>query len=158
MRGIREVQSEIDALTSFSSLCYDKRVRAFINQIRIENAPAVEKLTAELEALKAGKPKPKGRWPENTPAEVIAICESYWKGTSEFHLYRIHCWNDKAIWTSYLSGGYGTMGGWVKSQAGFFLISRTEMNPHLGGNRMKVLVNLEGRVSAKTMLEELAKL
>ena len=77
----------------------------------------------ELKALIPKKREPKPRWPENTPKSVLDFCEKYWRGTTEMDSYRIHCWNDKAVWTSWPSGGYSTVGGWNPVSATFFMLS-----------------------------------
>jgi len=153
-RTIREVKGEISHLTDFYYLANDKRVRELINKIRSENADKIKNLEAELSALESKKPKPKLRWAEDTPEDVLSECKEHWRGTTEFATYRIHCWNDKIICTSYPSGGYSDNGGWHPTPATFYFISRTEKDFH-GANNIKTL---EGRQSKKKLQQELDEL
>jgi hypothetical protein len=159
MRGVREIKSEIDKLTCFIDIAQSPRVMALINQIRQENKPKVESLREELKQVEANKKAPKPRWPENTPKNVLDKANLYWGGSTERHTFRIHCWNDKAYWTSYPAGGFSTNGGWHKTQAHFFLISLVEKREAgMLDYRGKQLMELKGRVSDKTMQDELDKL
>lgn len=153
-RTIRQVESKIKSLFDWYSLASSERVMKLIDQIRKENRPEIELLEKELAELKANKPKPKPRWPENTPTDVLEFCQKYWSGSEESRTFRIHCWNDKAVWTSYPSGGYSDNGGFHPTPARFILLSRTEM----GHRRAKELKELEGRVKLSQMEEELTKL
>ena len=47
------------------------------------------------------------RWSKNTPLNIIQRCKNYWIGTRHLNTYRIHCWNDKGIITSF-PGSYWT--------------------------------------------------
>jgi hypothetical protein len=150
-RTISQVKKELTPLTDWWYLCQDKRVRALVEQIKAENAPKIETLRKELEQLQNNKPKPKPRWPETTPPDVIKECQEYWKGTEQYWTFRIHCWNDKAICTSWPSGGYTDNGGWHPSPATFYFLSRTEKKY----DKAKHLAELEGRQSAKTLQQKL---
>lgn len=151
MRGIREIQKEIDKLTGYWEITRDPRVQEVINKIIKENAPRVEALKKELEEVRNGKPKPKPRWPENTPENVLAVCEKYWRGTEEFSMYRIHCWNDKYVWTSYPARAWYCQGVRHQGKATFDMLSLTEFE----FGRPKVIKMLDGKVSLQTMQQEL---
>ena len=153
-RTIRQVKDEISNLTDFYRLVNDKRVRELINTIRFENADKIKNLEAELSELNTNKSQPKPRWPENTPEDVLEECKQYWRGTTEFPIYRIHCWNDKIICTSYPSGGYSDNGGWNPTPATFYFISRTEK----GFRGAKNIKTLEGRQSKKKLQQELDRI
>jgi len=112
-------------------------------KILAERQPEIDKLKAEIEKLQKKQPKKKPRWPENTPDHIIKACENYWSGTEEFWSFRIHVWNDKAVWTSWGSGGYSTNGGWVKVSPCYFLISLTETKNDMGRQRSKILVEID---------------
>lgn len=154
-RTISVVKKEISELSDLIYLTYDPRVRKLIDSIRKENEPKVIKLREELEQLEEKKRPPKPRWPDNTPKDVISFCEKYWKGTTEYGKFRIHCWNSKAIWTSYPGGTWSDNGGQHYGQATFDLISRTEKEI---GNKAKVLMTLQGRTNMEQMQERLEEL
>jgi hypothetical protein len=149
-RTISSVKREISALDSWVSISYHPRVRALIEQIRKENQVKIKELQKELVELEANKKPPKPRWPDDIPESVLAFCKAHWKGTTEYDSFRIHCWNEKAVWTSYPSGGYSTAGGWNPTPAGFHLLSFT--GKAIGGGA-EILEDLEGRVSLKQMNE-----
>jgi len=157
MRGVRDIKSEIDRLTNFIDIAQSPRVMALINQIRDENKEKVIVLREELKQVEANKKAPKPRWPVNTPKNILDLAVEEFKGTTEFHSFRIHCWNDKAFWVSWPSGGYSTTGGWHPTPATFTLISLIEKNRYhdTQGNH---ITSLQGRVSEKTMQDELDKL
>lgn len=157
MRNKREILREIESLTSVLYLSNLPRVQKVIEEIRKENAPKVQELREELEGVESFKKEPKLRWPIDTPPELLETSRLYWKGTTEFDKFRIHCWNEKAYWTSYPSGGYSVVGGWVPTPASFILVSRVETKQY-DTTRGKTLKELKGRVSMKTMLEELQKI
>jgi len=159
MRGIREIERELESLelNTTYSVFSNKRVNALLTILRKENFEKVVSLKKELEDLKCARIKTKKpRWPDNTPQHILDFCKEHWRGTEESASYRIHCWNDKWVWTSYPAGGYSIVGGWVKTQATFFLLSLTEMDDY--ERRHKLLKMLEGRASEKMMRDELAKL
>jgi hypothetical protein len=153
-RGVRAIQREIDDLHSHWSLCQDKRVRDLISKIRDENEPKVAALRAELEAVKEAKPKKKPRWPEDIPDHILKICKKYWEGTDESYKFRIHCWNDHFVWTSYASGGYSDNGGWHPTPACFILLNFDEIKDTSRGWRSNV-EEISGRVSLKKMKERM---
>ena len=155
-RTIKDVKNDIRKLTDRTWIVLtDKRVSSLLKQIEKENAPKVKALEEELNALIPKKREPKPRWPENTPKSVLDFCEKYWRGTTEMDSYRIHCWNDKAVWTSWPSGGYSTVGGWNPVSATFFMLSLKE-KPDVG---MKSLLELEGREGSQSRMQaELDKL
>lgn len=153
MKTLRELKRELQRLTDSMYLTSHPKVREAIDAVRKENEPKVKELQQQIKELQDERPKPKPRFPENTPKDVIDVCNKYWSGTEEFHTYRIHCWNDKAVWTSYPSGGFWTNGGYNKAQACFFLISKTDMSGY--GSKPKEIYQLEGRVSLKQMQDAL---
>lgn len=156
IRTIIQVTRELRALYDWRVLCADKRVQALLDTIRQENVGRIAELQAELKALEQNKPKPKPRWPETTPVSVLTECQAFWRGTEESRTYRIHCWNDKVICTSYPSGSYSDNGGRHPAQARFYYISRTELDYH----RAKQVGELAGRQSAKQLqakLDDLTK-
>jgi len=158
MRGSREIKQELEPLelkTPYSIVC-DKRVKELVATIQKENAEKISLLKKKLETVESSRTQTKStRWPENTPQHILDFCKEYWRGTVESAYYRIHCWNDKAVWTSYPSGGYSVVGGYVKTQATFFLVTLKEKDEY---NRAQKLKTLEGRVSMKFMQTELEKL
>ena len=149
MSKLMELRRKVSEL---SNVDYDERVWAVKRQIRKERQPEIDALNKQIEALREKRPEKKPRWPDNVPANVMDVCKKYWSGTTEYATFRIHCWNDKLVCTSYPSGGYSTNGGWTPSQACFFFLSLTQLDPykpkHIG-------VDLEGRQSAKKLLETL---
>lgn len=156
-KSLRQLKEELQRLTEYFWISRHQKVEDAIQAVRKENEPRVKELEAQIKALQDKRPKPKPRIPENTPQEVIDVCDKYWWGTEELHKYRIHCWNDKAVWTGWASGGYWTTGGFNKSPATFFLISRTKTTRECGRDRPELLHELEGRVSLKQMKELLEK-
>jgi hypothetical protein len=118
----REIGQAISRLTNYNYLAMDIRVFKLISAIRKENAPEVARLKALLGEKKVRAKAP--RWPENTPQDVLDACALFWRGTTEFHSYRIHCWNDVAIWTSYPSGGYSDNGGYHRTPPCYSMIHR----------------------------------
>lgn len=159
MRGINEIKRELETLELNTpySIISNKRVSELLLVLRKENADKVALLKKELaEASDSRKKDKKPRWPENTPQDILEFCKGHWRGTVESATFRIHCWNDKGVWTSYPAGGYSIVGGWVKTQATFFLISLTEMDAYYC--RHKVLKTCSGRLSEKSMQAELEKL
>ncbi len=153
-RTITQVKKEIASLTDYYSLASNPRVSKLIEQIRNENAGRIAELKKELVELENNKPQPKPRWPENTPEDVLLECEKHWYGTVESRTYRIHCWNDKIICTSYPAGGYSDNGGWHPTQATFYFLSRTEKRY----DKAKDLAMLEGRQSKKMLQQKLDEL
>lgn len=113
----------------------------------------VDEIANKINDLLINKPAPKSRWPEDTPEQVIKECKQHWLGTTEYGVFRIHAWNDRAVWTSYPAGGYSDNGGWHRTPASFYLISRIGLDQW--GRRAKVLDTLEGRVSLKQMQQAL---
>jgi hypothetical protein len=120
----------------------------------------IERVEAQIEELRAKRVKPKMRWPDSTPPEVIDECNAYWVGTTEYWTYRIHAWNEKAIWTSWPSGGYSTNGGWVKVKPCYFLICRAEKASDMGHLRAKVLktIDVKDRNGKKVTEKELTEI
>lgn len=161
-RTVKDIKWEIKRLSDYSLLILDKRVRTLINQIIKENQPKIKELETELEGLRPKKKDPKPRWPENTPKEILDFCLNYWSGTTEYHTFRIHCWNEYAVWTGYPNGGYSTAGGWNPTPARFYMLSLTEKKPgclHSSGTLSAVtLQERSGRTSQKFMQDELDKL
>jgi hypothetical protein len=149
-KTLMQLKRELDYLLYVYS---DPRVQEQIKIVQAERAPRVKELSAKIELLREVKPAKKPRWPEGTPAEVIEVCERYWRGTTEFHTFRIHCWNSKVVCTSYPSGGYSDNGGWHPTPATFYFLSLTELE----FNKPKRLGRyLEGRQSLKNLTLELA--
>lgn len=137
----------------------DPRIKKLKAEILKEREPEIERLKIELEeAIK--QVKPKKRWPENTPQNIIEVCNKYWRGTTSFSNFRIHHWNDMAVWTSYPSGGYSVVAGWTSTPPSYHLISLTEAN----GMRPKCIKILSfdigsgQRVTSSMMLNALDEL
>lgn len=151
-RTISTVKQELRLLEDWYCIASQKRVRDLIDSILKENAPKIKILKAELAELESKVKEPKPRWPSDTPEHILKFCSEYWRGTTEYGTYRIHCWNDKAVWTSYPSGGYSTAGGWNPTPATFYLLSLTKKA--LGGTP-EILKDHEGRTGLKQMQEEL---
>ncbi len=129
------------------------------DKILEENRPMIEKLEKEIILLQSKRPSKKPRFPENVPQNVLDVCNKYWSGTTEYDTFRIHVWNDKAVWTSWPSGGYYTNAGYNPAAACFFLISLKD-NEEFGGNRPKRYLEVKGRNSEKKLrglLEEYTK-
>lgn len=129
----------------------DPRIAVLKKTIAAEYATEVASLNAALAELRAKRPAPKPRWPENTPANVLKVCEAYWSGTEEFHKFRIHLWNDKAVITSYPSGAFWNNGGRNAASACYFCISLTELDCR----KPKVLKTSDGRTPPAKMQEML---
>ena len=161
MKTLTQLKQELQKLTEHYYLCCDPRVRAAIEVVRKENEPRVAELKAKIESLRSER-KPVTRWPDNTPDAIKKVCEDYWSGTTEKHTYRIHLWNDKAVWTSYPAGGYTNNGGWNPTPACYYLVEREGANRICG--RPKELKSLGfkrnsgKRVTPKMMQDELDKL
>lgn len=150
--SLRELSKELDSLYRVDS---DPRVRAAQDLVRKERAPKIAELKEQMEALREKRPEPKPRWADNVPAKVIEFCKEYWSGTTEYSVFRIHCWNDKAVCTSYPAGGYSTNGGWNKTQATFYFLSLTEKEY---GRSKQIGKTLEGRQSKKQLETALAEI
>jgi hypothetical protein len=164
MNTISSIKKSIEQLTNIWWIVQDPRVVAAIAQVKKENAPKVEELQARLKQLQ-DKRKPKLRWPEDTPEEIVKLCKDYWSGTTELATFRIHKWNDKAVWTSYPAGGFSTTGGFTPTPPAYFLISRSEREDgNRRGGRPKELKTLSfernsgKRVTPDMMKAELDKL
>lgn len=125
----------------------DPEVLKLMEQVRERRRPEIERLEREIEELQKSRPGPKPRWPEDTPPEVLKLCEKYWAGTEEYKKFRIHCWNEHAVWTGYPGGGYSDNSGWRPTPAAFYLLSRHEIQYH----KPKRLALLEGRQSPKKL-------
>jgi hypothetical protein len=113
--------------------------------------PKIEALEKQIEELRSKRPAKSPRWPANTPANVLKAAEDRWRGSTEFHTFRIHMWNSKAFWTSYPSGGYSNNGGWNPTPASFELISLTEKDLSMGHDYGKWLAELTGRAPKHLM-------
>ena len=124
---------------------------AVLDRLRDKYKPAVDKARDEyLRIEQAAKSKPKkARWPDNIPLEVLKTCQLYWSGTEELKTFRIHCWNDTCIVTSYPNRAYWTNGGKNKGSTCYFVISRKRIERSLGGAKPMRLCRIEGRVSPK---------
>jgi hypothetical protein len=163
MGTVKKLKQELDDLTDYRRFTCDKRVQAVIAEIRKEDAPRVAEIEAQLAAIHSGQKEYK-RWPDNTPPDAFRVCERYWNGTTEFSTFRIHQWNDKAVWTSYPSGGYSTNGGWIPTPSCYYLLSLTENDSGFSSGKPKILKELSfprnsgRRVTKKIMQEELDKL
>lgn len=155
MRGIREIEieKEINRLSGWYELATSPRVMDLIARIREENQTRVLELKAELEAVKAGR-KVKARWPENTPESILQFCKEYWSGSTEHNRFRIHCWNDRAVWTSYPAGVWSDNSGQHRGQAGFYLLSLTEKQY----GQARALLRLSGRFSLKQLQTDLDRM
>lgn len=163
-RTIRDIEEEIKALVCHENLSFYHEVLVLINQLRNRNQPKVALLRKELAALHATKKHKKPRWPENTPEEVIRLCDDYWRGSSEAATYRIHCWNELAVWTSYPSGGFSDNGGSHPSPSRYFLLSRKTKESRYGRQSAATLKEISYphksglRVTPKRMQAELDEL
>lgn len=148
MRNQTEIKNDLKKLNDYSVLIFDQRVRDFISSIIEENQPRIKELEKELEECLAAKKPKKPRFPEGVPETVFNVCENYWKGTEEYSVYRIRCWNDKAVWTSYPSMAWYCQGVRHQGKASFYLLSLTQKEWGLP----KVLRTPElGSVSLKKM-------
>ena len=163
-KTLSDYKDELRRLTEHYYICCDPRVRAAIEVVRKENEPKVAELQRKIENLRLAR-KLVTRWPDCTPDNVKKVCEDYWSGTTEKHTYRIHLWNDKAVWTSYPAGGYSTVGGFTPTPPAYELISRTELA--YKNSSKKVAKKLKGlcfernsgkRVTPAMMQAELDKL
>lgn len=144
--GLRSLKAE---LSSLEWVEMDPKVRAAREAVRAERKPIVDALKKQIAELQAKRPEKKLRWPENTPANILSACERYWGGTTELATFRIHMWNDKAVWTSYPSGGYSDNGGWNPTPVNYDLISLTEKDQF--DRKFKVLANIRRRTSEKEL-------
>lgn len=153
--GLRELKAKLDRLEWIE---LDPKVVAAKNIVWAERKPQVDAIKAKIAELQSKRPEPKPRWPLCTPPKVLAICEAYWRGTTEYHTFRIHCWNDKVVCTSWPSGGYSDNGGWHATSACFHFLSLNEKEHTLGSNRPKTIgKELVGRQSAKQLESALAE-
>ena len=101
-KTISDLKRELENLTAHWRICQDPTVQAAIQAVREKNAPRVAELEKQIADLRAAKPAPKPRWPENTPAEVVKFCqEEVWRGTEQSRTFKIFCWNSQAVWTGY---------------------------------------------------------
>lgn len=163
-RTISIVKAELSALTDYFQLALHPKVKAAISEVRKENEPKIKDLKEELAKLKEKKSPKKPRWPESTPQEIIDTCTHYWSGTTSLADFRIHEWDENAIWTSYPAGGYSTNGGWNPSPACYTLISRTERGGRLSPSKPRELAELSfernsgKRVTPAMRLEKLKEL
>lgn len=153
-RSIKEIKYDLDKLTDRFWISMDQRVRDAIDLVKNENASKVAALEAELAAARRVIPVKKPRWPENTPEDVLEECKEYWRGSTEYHTFRIHCWNDAIVCTGYPNGGYSDNGGWHPTPARFYFLSRREIEY----NHAKTLRELEGRQSAKQLIAKMEEL
>lgn len=150
---ISKIKHELNRLQDFMNLCCDPRVRKVLNTIRDERAPRVAELQNQLAEARRNAPAKKPRWPDNVPDNVLDACNRYWQGTEESRIFRIHCWNDKLVCTSYPAGGYSTNGGWVKTRATFYFLSLTQAS----GKPLHAGLYLQGRRSKKQLEATLAE-
>jgi len=125
-KTLTELKHELDSLTSHYALTSHPDVLVVVERLRNKNAARVKELRAEIDKLQNER-KPVLRWPENTPGHILERCKAYWSGTTEYQSFRIHLWNDKAVWTSYPAGGYSTNGGWNPTPACYYCISLSEV-------------------------------
>ena len=146
--GIKELKYELFLLETTRN---DPRVIAAVELIRKERKPQIDVINAKIKELQNKRPAKKPRWDENTPKEVLDICEKFWRGTTEFYTFRIHIWNNDFVWTSYPSGGYSDNGGWNPTPSAYHLISRKE----LSYNKPMQIKHITGRVSKDMMLKGL---
>ena len=149
---LKALKSELWSLNN--TVDNDSRVRRVRNEVIEERWPRIKELEKLIAEAREERPTKKPRWPENTPANVLAICNEYWQGTTESYTFRIHCWNDKAVCTSYPSGGYSDNGGWNPTAACFHFLSLTEKEY---GKPKRIGADLEGRQSQKKLEATLAE-
>lgn len=146
-KTLTQLKRERNRLIDYYSLTSDTRVQKVIDVVRAERAPQVAELDRQIAAAEKARPAKKPRWPEGTPKNVLAVCERYWSGTTERTTYRIHCWNEHVVCTSYPSGGYSNNGGWHPTSCCFHFLALAG-----GGVRHETLgQSLEGRQSQKQL-------
>ena len=158
MKTIQELKIELDRLLRVGN---DPRVQAAKAMVQAERLPQVTALEAQINKLRDKRPEKKPRWPQDTPSNVLEVCKKYWNGTVEYATFRIHCWNDKLVCTSYPSGGYSTVGGWTPTPACFHFISLSEIDGFASRKPKRIGQDLEGRQSSKvleTTLNERSKI
>jgi hypothetical protein len=124
------------------------------NEVIEERSPRIKELEKLIAEAREERPVKKPRWPAETPGKVIEACNEYWGGTEEYRTFRIHCWNDKLVCTSYPSGGYSDNGGWHPTSACFHFLNMTEKEY---GKPKRIGSDLEGRQSQKKLEAELAE-
>lgn len=157
MTTITDLKRRIRALLYVDN---DPRVVAARRLVKAERANEL----AEAEKLIAGLRDVgiiRSRWPADTPQHVLDRCDLRWRGSTEHTTYRIHCWNDKAVWTSYPGGKWWDNGGEHYGSPWYEMISLTlDSGPH--SIKPRVMIRLESdrrhRVTRKIMLDHLAKL
>jgi hypothetical protein len=156
--NIRDLKNKLNSLKW--SVDYAPEVLAARKLVLERRNKEINEIEDQIKKLKEKQPKKKTRFPENTPDNVLKACENYWQGTEEFWKFRIHVWNDKAVWTSWGAGGYSTNGGWVKVKPCYFLISLTEMQSDCGRNRNKKLrtIDCDDRQDKKVTKKELQEI
>jgi hypothetical protein len=154
--SVRDLRHQIQRLKW--SVDRDERVLKVISIVKAEIAPKIKALEDQISAIVEKRPKPKPRWPENTPQNVIKKAEKEFEGSTQYHSFRIHCWNDKAFWVSWPSGGYYSLSGWHPTPATFILLSMTKEENKFGKSAPVRLKSVDGRLSQKSMQEELDKL
>lgn len=143
----------------------EARSAAEVRKIHREIQEEINRLDAQHEARRLT-----ARWPAGTPEDVLELCRRYWQGTSEYRVFRIHEYNDIAVWTSYPSGGYSDNSGWHRTPSGYRLLFR-KVSPDRHGRIPEVrgtdvgiagdhgIVTLEGRegANARTRMAMLLK-
>lgn len=159
--SISEAKRQLRALSDYQHIAAtDPRVRALVREIIDGNKPAIDSLE-ELIADLQGKKKAPRRFPDGVPTRVMETCLRYWNGTVEFRSFRIHCWNDYAVWTSYPGGTWSDNMGVHRGTSHYYLIPLIEyeasgVNTRLGGR--KIIADSGFRAGmAKYIREELTK-
>ena len=158
--GLEELKAERNRLVDYTFITFDPRVRAAMMLVREENAPKVAEIDARIKSLRDAKPAPKPRFPVDAPQAVLDACDKFWRGTTEHATYRIHLWNNKAVWTSYPAGGYSNAGGWNPTPPSYRLISFSETQYGKPKQLLDITPerNSGQRVTPKIMQAELDKL
>ncbi len=136
-------------------------VQKLQREILDKRKPEIDKLKEEIKLLKDKRPAKKQRFPEGTPEHIIKACQEYWNGTTQYHEFYIYVWNDKAVFTGYKSGGYSNNSGWNPTSPAYFLISLTEKESGMHGNKPKELfsihVGYDKEWSGKRITEKVLK-
>ena len=148
MKTLKQLNLE---LKNLKSVIFEKRIIKLMDDILLERKPQIESVEAEIESLRSKRPRQTPRWPENTPPNILAVCDTFWSGTTEWYKYRIHLWNSKAVWTSYPSGGYSNNMGWNPTPCCYELVNLNEADSCLGKIRGKSLATITGRTSQKQL-------
>lgn len=137
-------------LTELKNVNFHPDVMAARDKVLSARKSEIELIESKLKELR-GERKVPVRWPEHTPKSILDACDMHWSGTVEWYKYRIHIWNECAVWTSYPSGGYSNNMGWQPAPCCYELVSLVKTENVLGKTRGTVLDSIRGRASKKDM-------